>query len=147
MNRRRPLLPPVTPHGMPRGLARGGVLEAGWVPTTYIDAARPTVPTNSPAAHDVSTDVFLRPISFVSSETVRQVTGFGQVVESADVAPIRIRPGGPVQTPHGRTEGGIFGGRQWVNGYGWGRRVPQVRTTDYALMGCGMSPDGLGRCW
>lgn len=207
---RRPLLPPVTPPHMPHGLQRGGVFDAAYVPPTYIDARRRTVPTSSPPGHDVAEDIFRSPVMFMSSETVRTVTGpfkqpgmagFGQeyyfpgapvpgvrvaaagygqlptVVHDPRIGfgrhvpghiqgmgwqrgAIRERVGAPplpighrrfVQTPHGMTEGGIFGQRQVINGIATGGRVAQQITRfeqiDRRMPGLqayGMNPDGLG---
>lgn len=151
--RRRPLLPPSTPAALPHGLSRGGIFDAGYVPPTYIDAARATVPTDSPATHDVSEDVFRAPIGFTRSESVRQITGpiarpgmagFGRapnwvqgmgmqrggIVESADQSPLPIHMGYPVPVPHGNIEGGIFGGhRRVIGGMATGARVPKARTS------------------
>lgn len=175
---RRPLLPPVSPGHMPHGNQRGGVFDAAYVPPTYIDARRPTVPTDSPVGYNVSQDIFLSPVPFVSSSTVRDITGpmarpgmagmgmgaFGRHVPGHiqgmgwQRGAIRERVGSPplpighrqvVQTPHGTTEGGIFGPRHVIEGMATGGRVPQRITRfvdiDRRMPGLGMSPDGLGR--
>lgn len=163
---RRPLLPPSTPPSLPHGLTRGGIFEAGYVPSTYIDAARQTVPTDSPASYDVSQDIFQAPVGFTRPESVRQITGphpgmsgyvqgmgrqRGYVIENADQSPIPIRMGRPVATPRGNIEGGIFGGGRVIEGMATGARVPQVRTRRMVydrrmpgLQGFGSGPDGLG---
>jgi len=161
--RRFPLQPPVTP-ALPHGNTRGGIFEAGYVPATYIDMRRPTIPTDSPRGHMVSQDVFRSEVPFRDSQTVRPITGMHggmgymktyvpmhgmgahMMVEAADPRPIPIGMRRPVPTPHGRTEGGIFGhGMVHTSGMYVGGSVPQERTMRKITMaGFGMSPDGLG---
>lgn len=164
------LMPPNTPPGLPHGLQRGGVFEAPYVMRTYIDASRPTVPTDSPVSPDVPVDVFARPIAFSRPDVARPITGggavsgFGQFVqgmgpqrgafmESPDPPPMVIGRAHPVATPHGHTEGSIFGPGS-VPSMATGPSVPPVRTTDImrarrltqpiVLAGYGAGPDGLG---
>ncbi len=172
--RRRPLLPPSTPPALPHGLARGGIFDAGYVPPTYIDQARATVPTDSPPTHDVAQDIFRSPIGFTRSETVRTITGpvarpgmagYGQfiqgmgpqpgaIIERAGPPPLPIHGWRPVAVPHGTVEGGIFGAqRRVVGGMATGARVPKVGTMRRVydarmpgLQGYGAGPDGLGGC-
>lgn len=166
-----PLAPPSTPPGLPYGLQRGGIMDAPWVPPTYIDARFPTVPTDSPATHVIGEDIFRTPVGFRSSQTVRVVTGpppmtgFGQMIpargefmESADAPPLAIPGWHPPQLPHGMTQGGIFGMRSVINGRA-PQRVPWQRPPlarrdviyakpmggyGYGGCGCGEGPDGIG---
>ena len=150
---RSPLLPPVTPPGLPRGLQRGGVLSADWVPATYIDASRPTVPTDSPRGHDVAQDVFRAPVAFTHADQVRVVTGppgvsgYGQFVEAVGPPPIGIPGYHAPRLPHGATKGGIFGPGPIRNGaplpYVPMAR-PGMREIIEASSGYGVGPDGLG---
>lgn len=70
-----PLLPPNTPPDLPYGLERGGIFDADYVPPTYIDARRATVPTDSPVSHNVSQDLFRRPVTFANPNQPRRITG------------------------------------------------------------------------
>jgi len=160
-----PLAPPNTPPGLPSNLARGGVLNAPWIPPAYIDESRYVVPTDSPQMMTVPQDVFQMPVGFAPSDTVREITG---------------RPGSmgstpPLYGPSGDQRGGVFLNHgpttfqnirytdvpmvrttdyRMMSGYGQlpqagpaYRNVPMVRTTDYRMMsGYGGSPDGLGGC-
>jgi len=143
---RRYVYPPATPPALPHGNARGGVLEAAWVPMTYIDERRITVPTDSPQTYQVTQDVFLSPVSFTDSQTIRQISpapapvaGYGDYLQPAygrmpdwrqraDPRAIPIASHGLVRTPHGDTEGGIFGSQAVVGGIATGGRVPMVAT-------------------
>lgn len=167
-----PLASPSTPPGLPYGLQRGGIMDAPWVPPTYIDARFPTVPTDSPSTYVVGEDIFRTPVGFRSSQTVRVVTGpppgtrpmagYGQMIpargefmESADVPPLAIPGWHPPALPGGMTQGGIFGMRPVQNGYApqrvpWQRPPLARRDVIYAppvsgYGGCGCAgPDGLG---
>lgn len=145
---RRLLPPPITPP-LAHGLSRGGIFDASWTPPTYIDASRPTVPTNSPPGHDVSEDVFKTPIAFQSPTQPRRITGHAgmgaALIERVGQAPLPVRMGHPVQTSGGTIEGGIFGQRHFYGSRAL-PRVPQVRTMSTYLEGFGCGPDGLGRC-
>lgn len=156
----RPLLPPNTPWGMPSGLDRGGVLDAPWVGRHYIDAPRPTVPTDSPETEIVPENVFRQPVGFARSDQARQITqggasGYGQTpggyLESADTPPLPLHqwrmkhePG----APYGSQRGGIFQSEFQPRRFPTlpVRNVPLVLTTDYELAGYGSGPDGLGGC-
>lgn len=172
-----PLMPPNTPVGLPHGRQRGGIFDAGYVPMTYIDASRPTVPTDSPYSPDVSEDVFMQKVPFSDPSRDRVITGgerqfvmsgyggFGQHIqgmgptpgfirERVGPAPMPINYGHPVQTPHGLTEGGIFGSGAVMTAMATGPMVPQRRTTSFipgynpqgiaGYRGFGAGPDGLG---
>lgn len=165
MMRRFPLKPPITPHGLPHGLSRGGIFESGEVPSTYIDQRRPTIPTDSPPGHMVGQDVFRSAVPFMDSQTVRTITGASGMgymktyvpmqgmganmhMQNADPRPLPIGHRMAIPTPHGRTEGGIFGhGPVPSSGMYVGGGVPQertLRTITMPMSGFGMSPDGLG---
>lgn len=145
MQYRRSLPPAVLCQERPQGLARGGVLAADWVPATYMSMARPTVPSNSPAAHNVAQDVFRSPVAFASPDQPRRIGGPGQMVRFADQAPLPVCSARSVATAHGMTEGGVFGPGSYMNGFAF-PVVPAVPTMKYALAGCGAGPDGIGGC-
>jgi len=143
--RRTPLLPPMTPV-VPHGLQRGGVFDATWVPPTFVDAQRQTIPTNSPPGHDVAQDIFRQQIAFAPPDRSRRITGaMGAMphIQRAGVAPVPIRPYHTVPIPGGTEAGGIFGtGPAPMIAY---PNVPQRRPLPPMLAGFG-SPDGLGGC-
>jgi len=67
------------------------------------------------------------------------------MVEEADPQPIPIGYRMGVHTPHGRSEGGIFGrGMVPSSGMYVGGSVPQERTMRTITMAGFGSPDGLG---
>jgi hypothetical protein len=160
----RALPSPATPTDLPHGLQRGGVFDAGYVPPTYIDATRRTIPTDSPATHPVSEDIYGNPIGFADPTKVRAITGFGGFgMEKADAeerpSPIEMRVGiralpvsryRSVATPRGNVEGGIFGHQGLVNAPP-AQNVPQMLPPAYierqvnAVTGFGVGPDGIGR--
>ena len=160
---RRPLLPPSTPPALPYGLQRGGIFDAPYVPPTYIDQRRQTVPTDSPATHMVSEDVFANPVAFSDPARVRMVTGplagFGQnvqgmlpnrreVFQSANLPALPINAYHALVLAHGATKGGIFGRGQIIGDASGGHRVPMRppgSAERYVLEGYGIGPDGLGR--
>lgn len=196
-----PLLPPKTPPMLPHGLDRGGIFEADYIPSQYIDARRRTIPTDSPMAKNVTTDVFMQRIAFRKPNEVLPITqrpmqgygqapgysryytshdwqhrhyldlpqethmasghrhGYGRMVQgmipqagtrmiSADRPPQPIHPRMPVQTPHGDTEGGIFGPGAVIGGMATGGPIPGVQTKDIMtvrqITGFGAGPDGIG---
>lgn len=139
---RRPLLPPVTPP-LQHGLQRGGIFDAAWTPPGYVDQARRTVPTNSPAAMVVPQSIFQAPVSFQANMSPRRITGMsGPAIERTGMRPMPVAPYHQPGVPDGSEKGGIFGTRTVV-GYPMmdPRDVPKVRTTGY-----GRSPDGIGGC-
>lgn len=145
-----PLLPPSTPAHLPTGLDRGGVMAAPWIPSSYIDRSRPTIPTNSPYVHNVQQDIFREQIPFSSPAVARPITasagmsGYGRppmIAHPIHPRPIGVQPYSQPRTPHGAQEGGIFGSQMVQQGMKVGQRVPQRP----ALSGIfGGSPDGLG---
>jgi hypothetical protein len=79
----------------------------------------------------------------------------GFIVENVGPPPLPIHGRRMVQTPHGMTEGGIFGQRAVIGGMAVGARVPGVATKEIMVertvrpltgyRGFGAGPDGLGR--
>ena len=159
-----PLAPPNTPPGLPNNLARGGVMDAPWIPPENIDQSRRVVPTDSPPMRVVPDGVFRMPVSFAPSDSVREITGRPGSMGSSD----------PLYGARGDKRGGIFLNHtprtfqtiryqdvpmvrttdyRMMAGYGQipqagpaYTNVPMARTTDYVMMSGYGSPDGLGGC-
>lgn len=150
MRERRFSLPhPSTPPDLPHGLQRGGIFDVPWAPSSYIDAVRMTVPTDSPDTHDVPENIFAMPVDFADPAQPVEVTGgeralgayhgFGAhrmiqgmgpqpgfIMEPVGAPPLPIRSYRPIHTTHGTREGGIFGQERYMPGKTGLRHVPQA---------------------
>lgn len=125
---RKALPAPVTPHGLPYGLQRGGSLDAPWLPQGFIDRPLTRVPVASGQGTRVSQSVFYSPVAFSSPDRIRPIT------RSADVRPLPVGMRHPVTLPYGDQKGGIFGDGTVIETFNV-HRVPQAYSG---------SPDGIG---